>query len=201
MNFLAHLYLSPDNPQIIFGNFIADAVKGSDFNRYPLNIQKGILLHRFIDQTTDSHPGFLQACQRLKPYTGRFATVATDIIFDHFLASDWSIYSSLPLADFASRNYQLVENLQYWLPPRAARTFQYMKTHNWLVNYSYKTFLEQVFQGMSRRVSHGHLLLNSMDALNRNYHLLKQDFKSFFPELIHEVHFYYLGDNEISHVL
>lgn len=183
MNFLAHLYLSPNEPGIVFGNFIADAVKGKDFERYPYVIRQGIQFHRFIDQTTDAHPVFLKACERLKPFTGRFAGVAVDIIFDHFLASGWYSYSSEPLQDFATRCYQLVEEWQEWLPPKAARTFYYMKMNNWLVNYAEKGFLERVFKGMSGRVSRGELMLKSFEALNGNYVLLQEDFSHFFPEL------------------
>ena len=38
----------------MIGNFIADSIKGSKYNSYPLQIQKGILLHRQIDTATDA---------------------------------------------------------------------------------------------------------------------------------------------------
>ena len=49
MNFLAHLYLSGNNEDILFGNFIADAVKGKVIDNYnstidinaPLSLKKG----------------------------------------------------------------------------------------------------------------------------------------------------------------
>jgi len=44
MNFLAHLYLSPDNEDILLGNFIADAVKGKTFDNYKQSIKNGILI-------------------------------------------------------------------------------------------------------------------------------------------------------------
>ncbi|MFW6268359.1 MAG: ACP phosphodiesterase, partial [Marinilabiliaceae bacterium] len=34
MNYLAHLYLSGDDPEILMGNFIGDYVKGRRFTRY-----------------------------------------------------------------------------------------------------------------------------------------------------------------------
>jgi len=56
MNFLAHAYLAGEDEGLIIGNFIADSVKGSSWRAYNLDIQKGILLHRKIDEFTDSHP-------------------------------------------------------------------------------------------------------------------------------------------------
>jgi acyl carrier protein phosphodiesterase len=49
MNHLAHLYLSSDKEEEMVGQFIADAVKGNDFNLYSPDIRQGILLHRWVD--------------------------------------------------------------------------------------------------------------------------------------------------------
>ena len=59
MNYLAHLLLSGNDEDVIFGNFIGDAIKGKQYQDYSGSIQKGILLHRQIDTFTDSHPIYL----------------------------------------------------------------------------------------------------------------------------------------------
>ena len=38
MNFLAHAYLSGNNEEILFGNFVADAVKGNGWQDYPQEV-------------------------------------------------------------------------------------------------------------------------------------------------------------------
>jgi acyl carrier protein phosphodiesterase len=49
VNFLAHLYLSADDPKIMVGNFIGDFVKGrQSMERFEARIVKGIELHRGI---------------------------------------------------------------------------------------------------------------------------------------------------------
>ncbi len=58
MNFLAHIYLSGDNDLMKIGNFMADGIHGKNLENFPLDIQKGIILHRFIDTFTDAHPIF-----------------------------------------------------------------------------------------------------------------------------------------------
>ena len=65
MNFLAHIYLSGDNDLIKIGNFMADGIRGRQYEKYPLEIQKGIILHRAIDTFTDAHPIFRQSTKRL----------------------------------------------------------------------------------------------------------------------------------------
>ena len=54
MNYLAHIYLSGGDPEVTVGNFMADAVKGKDYQNYSEGIQRGIILHRAIDTFTDS---------------------------------------------------------------------------------------------------------------------------------------------------
>ena len=49
MNFLAHIYLSGENDLIKIGNFMADGIRGKQFEHFPLDVQKGIILHRSID--------------------------------------------------------------------------------------------------------------------------------------------------------
>ena len=55
MNFLAHLYLSGNNPKIILGNFFADHIVGNKYEHFDDEIIEGIILHRHIDTFTDTH--------------------------------------------------------------------------------------------------------------------------------------------------
>ena len=54
MNYLAHAFLSFQQPDILVGNMISDFVKGKSKFTYTPGIQKGIMLHRAIDQFTDA---------------------------------------------------------------------------------------------------------------------------------------------------
>jgi acyl carrier protein phosphodiesterase len=64
MNFLAHIYLSGNNELLKIGNFMADGIRGKQFETYPKAIQNGILLHRAIDSFTDAHPVFRQSTKK-----------------------------------------------------------------------------------------------------------------------------------------
>ncbi len=96
MNFLAHLYLSKKNKNILIGNFIADAVKGKKHNLYSKEVQAGILLHREIDNYTDNHPIVRKSKRRLNKRYGHYNGVIIDILYDHFLAKNWNNYSEIP---------------------------------------------------------------------------------------------------------
>ena len=96
MNFLAHAYLSGDNPKILVGNFIGDFVKGSDLReRYDSSIAYGIELHRMIDTFTDSHPVVMNSKIRLRETYRHYAPVIVDMYYDHFLAAGWQMRQTL----------------------------------------------------------------------------------------------------------
>ena len=108
MNFLAHIYLSGDTNEILIGNFIGDYVKGNDYLKYPTNIGKGILLHRKIDAFTDKH-SVTKSCKTfINPKYRKFSGIVIDIFYDHFLATNWEQYSSVPLKEFAIRKYNIL---------------------------------------------------------------------------------------------
>jgi len=92
MNFLAHLYLSKDNQNIMIGNFIADAIRGNKFKHFPAEIQKGIILHRHIDTFTDQHPIVRISKRRLHERYGHYDGVIIDLFYDHFFGDRFVAY-------------------------------------------------------------------------------------------------------------
>ena len=85
MNYLAHLYLSGNNADLLLGNFIADHLKGADRKRiYPEAIKRGIALHRRIDTFTDAHPVVAESKVRVREQFGKYAPVIVDVFYDHF---------------------------------------------------------------------------------------------------------------------
>ena len=188
MNFLAHLYLSPEDNDIVFGNFIADSVKGKVFDTYTERIQQGILLHREIDRYTDQHEVFRQSKSRLNGKYRMYSGVIVDIFYDHFLAKYWTEYSDKELKSFVSKTYQMLVKKYKILPPRSKRILPFMIAQNWLVNYSNLDDLKRVFRGMSRRTSNSSGMLHSVDDLEEYYELFENEFRLFFPDIIKHTH-------------
>ncbi|UTW61093.1 DUF479 domain-containing protein [bacterium SCSIO 12741] len=184
MNHLAHIYLSGDDDDIIVGNYIADFVKGKKIYDYSSGVQKGIVLHRAIDSYTDSHPLVKNSVSRVRNSLGKFAGIAVDVYYDHFLAIHWSDYHKENLEDYAQDIYALLQARYPELPQYAQRFFQFMIQHNILVNYGRKDALRNVFYGLSQRTRFPSQLANSVDYLNENYEGLYEDFKAFFQDLI-----------------
>lgn len=183
MNFLSHLYLAGNSDGLIIGNFIADSVKGSDFNSFSKEIQQGILLHRKIDTFTDAHPVVEQSKQRLREKYRKYAGVIVDIYYDHYLAIDWNTYSPVSLEVFTESIYTLVQNNQAILPVKSVQFTRYMLEHNILYGYSKLEGIERVLKGMARRTTFESNMEHAIHDLREHFSLFENEFKQFFPEL------------------
>ncbi len=184
MNFLAHLYLSGNNEDIITGNFIADHVKGNGINKFDAGIRDGIQLHRAIDKFTDSHPQFILSKNRLAPNYRKYAGVIVDMYYDHFLSAFWKHYSDEPIEKFTRRMYKILLKRYLILPPRTKRILPFMAKDNWLVGYGKPQGLERALAGMAYRTPFNSGMENAIKDLLDNYQLFKQEFETFFPDII-----------------
>ena len=184
MNFLAHYFLSPEDDQIALGNFIADAVKGKEFEKYNDKIKNGILLHREIDNYTDKHLVFRRSTQILNSKYKKYSGVIIDIYYDHFLAKNWKDYSKTDLVDFVSQAYKILIKNYFILPKKIKRILPFMIAQNWLVGYANLNDLQRVFNGMARRTTFDSGMENAIFDLKNNYTTFENDFREFFPDLI-----------------
>ncbi len=183
MNFLAHAYLSGNYKDLIIGNFIADSVKGKEFENYTEGIKNGILLHRKIDAFTDSHPIVIKTIEKLKPHFNRYSSVVSDIYYDHFLSLYWNTYSAIPLQQYTNHIYTTIEEEKSALPAELMQFFPYMVRNNWLFNYQTFYGLGLTFEGMSRRTSFPSNMENAVTVLKNHYSAFEEEFHSFFPIL------------------
>ena len=183
MNFLAHAYLSGENPGIVIGNLMGDTVKGKQYESYPHDIKTGLLMHRSIDSFTDTQTEVKASVETVRPAFGRYSGIVCDIYYDHFLAKHWSDFSKHTLADFAQSVYlNLNENLSI-LPPVAQRISAFMMIRNWLGTYDKFDFLHQVFLGMNYRTSKKGNMDVAVEVLQEHYETLEAHFFQFMPKV------------------
>ena len=184
MNFLAHIYLSQNDDDITIGNFIADSVRGKKYKKYPPKVQLGILLHRHIDTFTDAHPTVRQSTKRLHKNYSHYSSVIVDILYDHFLAKNWTTYSDIPLATFVNDFYHLLEDNFEMLPENVQRLLPHMIHDNWLVSYASIEGITKVLEGMNRRTQNRSKMNLAVVELREFYDEFEAEFTSFFEELI-----------------
>ena len=184
MNFLAHIYLSGDNDLMKIGNFMADGIHGKNFDDFPMEIQKGIILHRAIDTFTDSHPIFRQSTKRLHPNHHHYSGIIVDIFYDHFLAKNWSNYSDETLANFTERFYQSLRDNYDALTPKTQKMVPYLIEQNWLMSYQTIEGIAIILEKMDNRMKRDSIMRFSVTELKTYYSEFEQEFATFFKELI-----------------
>lgn len=184
MNFLAHIYLSGDNDLIKIGNFMADGIRGKQFESYPIDIQKGIILHRAIDTFTDAHPIFRESTKRLHKNYHHYAGVIVDVFYDHFLAKNWTKYSDEKLDHFVERFYQSLRDNNAILSERTKGMMPYMIQYNWLVSYQTVEGINRILTQMDQRTKNESKMRFATNELSEFYSEFETEFTDFFKELI-----------------
>lgn len=184
MNYLAHAFLSFNNADILTGNMISDFVKGKTKFEYPLEIQKGIHLHRLIDTFTDSHEVTARAKEFFRPQYRLYSGAFIDIVYDHFLALDKKQFEEYGgLENFTQRSYQLLDKKTPDFPLPFQKMFPYMKSQNWLYNYRLKDGMRKSFGGLAHRAAYLSESDIAFKIFNDHYSELEKCYADFFPEL------------------
>ena len=183
MNFLAHIYLSGGDEDIMVGNFIADWVKGAEYLDFPERIQQGIMIHRNIDWFTDSHPITKQCKILFNEKYRHYAGVVTDIIFDHYLARDWHWFNSTPLNEYTEWVYEILLNNFDILPKGVQKYLPGFFANRWIEEYVTIKGIEKVLNGMSRTTSLPPETEWAIHIFQTNYNLISDYFIDFFPQI------------------
>ena len=187
MNFLAHIYLSGNIDEVKIGNFIGDYVKGSAYHIYPEKIKEGILLHRFIDSFTDKNTHTIDTKLLFAPKYRKYAGVVIDIIYDHFLAANWSRYSYVTLKDFIDDFHELLIKHNDMLPTEAQNIVPKLIRNKRLYSYKDIEGIRSVLSTMSKYTSLPDHSDFAIDVLQNNYEFLKQHFYLFFTDIIYYI--------------
>lgn len=184
MNFLAHLYLSGNDPKIQLGNFLGDFVRGRNLvEQFEPAIAFGIELHRSIDEFTDKHTVVKQSKDRLRPKYRHFAPVIIDMYYDHFLARNWNRYHTSFLPDYAESAYNMILSHESILPQQLKWMMPYMVKQDWLSNYARMEGLGKALSGMARRTPYDSKMNEAVQDLTAHYNEFEAEFFEFFPQL------------------
>jgi len=162
---------------------MADSIRGNSYLEYPEEIKKGILLHRYIDTFTDAHPIYRKSKHRLHEKYGHYSGVIMDIVYDHYLAKNWMIYSNENLEDYAENFYKLLQDNYEILTEKTKGMLPYMIARNWLVSYASLEGLEMILFQMDYRTKHLAHMQEAMVELAQFYNEFEEEFKLFFEEL------------------
>lgn len=163
---------------------ISDFVKGKTKFNYSPGIQKGIALHRAIDEFTDAHPATKKAKEFFRPAYRLYSGAFVDVAFDHFLALDKNEFvNDEQLKIFSNHVYQTLEDNFSVLPIPFQNMLPHMKKNNWLYNYQFALGIEKGFGGLVYRAKYLEESATAFKIFNKNYSALKDCYEIFFPTL------------------
>lgn len=184
MNYLAHVFLSPDQHEVMLGNLMGDFIKGNNLSVHSFDIQRGIILHRSIDKFTDNHVVVKRLKMLLSKPRQRYSGIISDIVFDHFLAKHWRDYSNQELSDFSAECYQILANHLKVMPEKMQFMVKRMIERDWLTGYACIENTGHAIDGVSRRIRFNNPLAGAIIEVEQHYDEYQAAFKVFFPELI-----------------
>ena len=187
MNFLAHCYLSCSNEDMLIGNIITDFTNKRQADAYTGEIQKGIELHRKMDNYTDKHSASLELRSLLRKRHGKYASVVVDLVWDYFLCQNWSLYSGATLRDFADSIYPIVLKNKDSLPNNLKGRINNMISDDFLLAYKNKDRMLRSLQWMDNRVKYPSNFVGAINDIEENEDLTQTLFITFFQDLVNYV--------------
>ncbi len=187
MNYLAHIFLSGNDDDVIIGNFIGDYVKGRDYNLYPHSIKRGILLHRRIDSYTDKHKIVHQSKSYFVPKYHKYAGIIIDILYDHFLVVNWDRYSPQTLDELKDNLFDRLKYNYNILPERVQFIMPSFIKNDWIEIYRSTEGIINVLINMSMRTTLPDYTEFAREVLRKYYVQLQSEFLTYFPDIIRYV--------------
>lgn len=184
MNFLAHLYLSGNNKQLLTGNFIGDHIKGKNFLKFPGKIREGIILHRRIDSFTDTHPLSREVRLLFRPDYRLYSGVVTDLVFDHYLAKNWHCFSTESLKVFSHKVHRVLLEHYFYLPPGVKGFLPVLIKNRRLESYARLEGIKESMKIMSRYTSLPDKTDLAIEIMKNESSFIERHFHSFMEELI-----------------
>ncbi|MCK2147592.1 MULTISPECIES: ACP phosphodiesterase [Marinobacter] len=183
MNHLAHVFLAPDSPEARVGSILGDFTRGIDVSLLPAPVQQGIYHHRAVDSFTDQHPEVLASKAIFSKQRRRFAGVALDILYDHYLLRHWQRFSQIDRDIFVGLIYQELQSNEHLMPEKMARVTRRMVEHDWFGAYRDLESIGYALDRVAGRIRFANEFTGMIDEIRANDVELEKRFLRFFPDL------------------
>lgn len=189
MNYLGHLYLSGDSLPLMVANLYGDFVKGRDYTYLPKTIQKGVTLHRTIDDFVDHHSAVTSLRLELYKDLPRVAGIAIDLYFDHLLAKNWKNYHTTPLSQFVREFYHYLnehvltsEAMDFSYSREFVHLLKVMQHNDWLNQYAKLKGLTMASTGLSKRIAFENNLDEATTIFTKNEEAITKVFHEYMGD-------------------
>lgn len=183
MNYLAHAALAQPDVYSVTGNLLGDFCKGLAVDSLHPRIRAGLMNHRAVDRFTDQHYAVRQAKALFSSQRRRFAGIALDVLFDHFLITHWQQFYTQPFADYKQQLYRQLAEAEYLMPATMAATMSSVRRYDWFSSYQDLSQLAVALDRIALRIRFANQFSGMIDEIRPHYAALEQSFLQLYPEL------------------
>lgn len=183
MNHLAHLFLAPDSPEARVGSLLGDFTRGVDLAALPDSVRLGVRHHFAVDSFTDRHPDVLASKRLFSGQRRKFAGVALDVLYDHFLLQHWSEFTDADQSTFITSVYTELQDNESLMNPAMSKTIRRMVSHDWFGSYRDLDNIGYALDRVAERIRFQNSFAGIITEIRPIQAELEESFLSFFPEL------------------
>lgn len=165
------------------GSILGDFTRGVDLSALPESVQYGVRHHRAVDAFTDRHPDVLASKRLFSAQRRRFAGVALDILYDHFLLRNWNRFSETGRDAFIRQIYGELQENEHLMPLPMVRVTRRMVSNDWFGAYDSLDSIGYALDRVAGRVRFRNSFAGMIDEIRFHHRELETHFLNFFPEL------------------
>ncbi|WP_097461361.1 acyl carrier protein phosphodiesterase [Mangrovitalea sediminis] len=183
MNHLAHVFLAPDTPEARIGSILGDFSRGLTLEELTPELQRGVQHHRAVDSYTDRHPQVRASKRLFSQDRRRFAGVALDILYDHYLLKHWDRFSELDREAFIQRVYAEFAEYEHLMPDPMARVTRRMAAQDWFGQYQRLENIGYALDRVAQRIRFPNRFEGIIIEIQSHNAELEDRFIAFFADL------------------
>jgi len=183
LNYFAHLALAQPTAPSKVGNLLGDFMRGVREEQLPEPVRRGLLNHRLVDRVTDDHPPVRHSRQLFAAPRRRFAGVALDVLFDHFLVRHWARFHDQPLHQAIDRDYRLLLEGRALMPVPMRAVVERMVAQDWVRHYAELDTVGRALDRIAARVRFANRFQGCQADIEHHYEHLEQVFLELYPGL------------------
>ncbi|GGY67357.1 acyl carrier protein phosphodiesterase [Marinobacter zhanjiangensis] len=184
MNHFCHLFLARPTVESRVGNLLGDFARGLDTGALPEQVREGLEHHRAVDAFTDAHPEVLACKAHFSGQRRRFAGIALDILFDHYLLRHWDVFGHTDKVSFINELYRDLEAGYELMPPTMEQVARRMIAYDWFHAYQDLETVGGAMDRVASRIRFRHGFGGIIEEIRPLDAELEARFLAFFPELL-----------------
>lgn len=183
MNYFAHLTLARPSAESKVGNLLGDFMRGVRAQDLPEAVQLGLENHRLVDRLTDGDPRVMASRKLFSPQRRRFAGVALDVLFDHFLIRHWDRFHHRPLQTVIAADYQWLREGEPLMPEPMRLTTRRMVEYDWINHYRELENVGRALDRIAARVRFANRFEGALEDILEHHDHFENVFLDLYPRL------------------